>query len=283
MPWRLFSSPVPRAAWPCARPEGRGPWPETSPPDDNAASLGYKPLNRERYAPLTANRPARFRWQADGGSFPHAQPANASRPRGYRKARRARFWAGPVRPLGVQATRRGRAGLRLVLRREGRHLACRRQPDDANLLRQPACAAAWPADGRSAISCGRNRRRAGDEIARRRAGGWARIGSSRRRHVLLWPDGFRAGAAGQASIRGAGRSGASALLRTRRRRLRRRAGQGAAGKVAPLFLEASALSREKGALGDDAMLKPQIRSLRLTKLLNGMLQRGPTKPLFALW
>ena len=57
--------------------------------------LGYRPINRERYAPLTANRPARFRWQADGGSFPHAQPANASRPRGHRKARGARFWAGP--------------------------------------------------------------------------------------------------------------------------------------------------------------------------------------------
>src|ERR1700736_5078829 len=243
MPWRLFSSPVPRAAWPCARPEGRGPWPETSPPDDNAASLGYKPLNRELYTPLTANRPARFRWQADGGSFPHAQPANASRTRGYRKARRSRFWAGPVRPLGVPAARRGRAGLRLVLRREDRYLACRRQPDDANSLRQPAGPAAWTADRRSAISRGRNRRRAGDEIARRRAGGWARIGSARRRHVLLWPDGFRAGAAGPARFRGAGRSKASALLRTRQRRLRRRAGKGAAGKVAPLLLEASALSR----------------------------------------
>ena len=102
-----------------------------------------------------ASAPARIRWQADGRSFPHAQPANASRPRGYRKARRARFWAGPVRPLGVQAARRGRAGLRLVLRREGRHLACRRQPDDANFLRQPAGAAAFPVDGRSSISRGR--------------------------------------------------------------------------------------------------------------------------------
>src|ERR1700732_3969449 len=208
--------------------------------------LGYKPLNRERYALLTAT--GRFRWQADGGSFPHAQPANASRPRGHRKARRARFWAGPVRPLGVQAARRGRAGLRVVLRREGRHLACRRQPDDANFLRQPAGASAWPADGRSAISRGRNRRRAGYEIARRRAGGRAPIGSARRRHVILWPDGFRAGAPGAARFRGADRSGASALLRTRRRRLRRRAGKGAEGKVAPLLLEAATLPREKGPL-----------------------------------
>ena len=39
--------------------------------------LGYKPLNRSvmrRYASPTANRPGRFRWQADGGSFSHLSP-----------------------------------------------------------------------------------------------------------------------------------------------------------------------------------------------------------------